>query len=114
MNPAIITAQMRGAIIMGLSAALKEQVRFAKGGVESSNFGDYELLRMNEIPAEIEVHDRQEQRRPGRRGRAGASADRSRRGERPVQCNGCQDEKSAAAARNGKGGDGEDLAGKRK
>lgn len=54
-NPAIITAQAKGAIIMGLSAALKEKVNFAKGGVESSNFGDYQLLRMSEVP-EIEVH----------------------------------------------------------
>jgi isoquinoline 1-oxidoreductase beta subunit len=54
-NPAIITAQIKGAIIMGLSAALKERVNFAKGGVASSNFDDYHLLRMSEIP-EIEVH----------------------------------------------------------
>jgi isoquinoline 1-oxidoreductase subunit beta len=54
-NPAIITAQMKSGIIMGLSAALRERVDFAKGGVASSNFDNYELLRMNEIP-EIEVH----------------------------------------------------------
>ena len=54
-NPAIITAQMKSGIIMGLSAALREQVDFAKGGVASSNFDNYELLRMNEVP-EIEVH----------------------------------------------------------
>jgi isoquinoline 1-oxidoreductase beta subunit len=54
-NPAIITAQVRGAITMGLSAALKEKVNFSKGGVETSNFGDYRLIRMSEVP-EIEVH----------------------------------------------------------
>ncbi|MGE5299748.1 MAG: molybdopterin cofactor-binding domain-containing protein [Acidobacteriota bacterium] len=54
-NPAIITAQMRGAIVMGLSAALKEAIAFAKGGVESSNFDNYPLLRMADVPA-IEVH----------------------------------------------------------
>ncbi len=54
-NPAILTAQMRGGIIMGLSAALKERMNFSKGGVESSNFDDYPLIRMNEVP-EIEVH----------------------------------------------------------
>ena len=54
-NPAIVTAQMEGGIIMGLSAALKEKVEFADGGVQSANFGDYELLRMSETP-EIEVH----------------------------------------------------------
>ena len=54
-NPAIITAQMTGAIIMGLSAALHESITFARGGVSSSNFSDYPLLRMSGIP-EIEVH----------------------------------------------------------
>lgn len=55
-NPAIIKAQVRGAVIMGLSAALKERVNFANGGVASSNFDDYHLMRMSEAPAEIEVH----------------------------------------------------------
>lgn len=54
-NPAIITAQIRGAIIMGLSAALKERVDFDKGGVASTNFYNYQELRMSEVP-EIEVH----------------------------------------------------------
>ena len=54
-NPAIVTAQMTGAIIMGLSAALHEDISFVRGGVTSSNFSDYPLLRMSEIP-EIEVH----------------------------------------------------------
>ncbi len=54
-NPDTVKAQMEGGIIMGLSAALKEQVNFAKGGVESANFGDYPLLRFSETP-EIEVH----------------------------------------------------------
>ena len=54
-NPNTVTAQMEGAIIMGLSAALKEKVEFAAGGVKTSNFGDYDLLRMSETP-EIDVH----------------------------------------------------------
>ncbi len=40
---------------MGLSAALKERVDFANGGVETSNFDNYNELRMDEVP-EIEVH----------------------------------------------------------
>jgi isoquinoline 1-oxidoreductase beta subunit len=55
-NPAIIEAQMRGAITMGLSAGLKERVRFANGGVQSANFYDYEILRMDEAPEAIDVH----------------------------------------------------------
>ena len=54
-NPNIIIAQMKGAIIMGLSAAMKEKVDFGHGGVETSNFDNYNELRMNEVP-EIEVH----------------------------------------------------------
>jgi len=54
-NPAIITAQMQSGIIMGLSAALKEGIELKKGGVATSNFNNYELLRMHEAP-EIEVH----------------------------------------------------------
>jgi len=54
-NPNTVSAQMEGAIIMGLSAALKEKMEFAAGGVKTSNFGDYDLLRMSETP-EIDVH----------------------------------------------------------
>jgi isoquinoline 1-oxidoreductase beta subunit len=54
-NPNIIIAQMKGAIIMGLSAAMKEKIDFAEGGVKTANFYNYNELRMNEAP-EIEVH----------------------------------------------------------
>ena len=54
-NPNIIVAQMRGAIIMGLSAAMHEKIDFANGGIQTANFYNYNELRMNEAP-EIEVH----------------------------------------------------------
>jgi isoquinoline 1-oxidoreductase beta subunit len=54
-NPAIVEAQMMGGAIMGLSAAMKERIEFAKGGVKSENFADYELIRMSQAP-EVEVH----------------------------------------------------------
>lgn len=54
-NPDTVKAQMESGIIMGLSAALKEKMEFAQGGVRTQNFGDYDLLRMSETP-EIEVH----------------------------------------------------------
>jgi isoquinoline 1-oxidoreductase beta subunit len=54
-NPAIIRAQMMGGLTMGLSAALKEKIELADGGVKSANFSDYELLRMSEAP-EVDVH----------------------------------------------------------
>jgi len=54
-NPDTVAAQMMGAITMGLSAAFKEKVEFANGGVKSANFFDYQLLRMSEAP-EVETH----------------------------------------------------------
>lgn len=54
-NPAIIKAQVEGAIIMGLSTTFKEKMLFDNGGANVVNFYDYDILRANEIP-EIEVH----------------------------------------------------------
>jgi isoquinoline 1-oxidoreductase beta subunit len=54
-NPNTTTAQIEGAIIMALSTVLKEEVKFAKGGVKSANFDDYGLIRMSQVP-DIEVH----------------------------------------------------------
>jgi isoquinoline 1-oxidoreductase subunit beta len=54
-NPAIVSAQMMGGLTMGISAALKEKIEIAGGGIKSENFGDYELLRMNEAP-DVDVH----------------------------------------------------------
>jgi len=54
-NPTHLIAQVKGAIILALSTVLKEEVKFAKGGVVSANFDDYGVIRMNEVP-EIEVH----------------------------------------------------------
>ena len=49
-NPDSVVAQIEGAAVMGISAALKESVSFAKGGVATSNFSDYPLLTMSEVP----------------------------------------------------------------
>ncbi|UCF57572.1 MAG: xanthine dehydrogenase family protein molybdopterin-binding subunit, partial [Deltaproteobacteria bacterium] len=54
-NPNILTSQIESGVIFGLSAALKERVELAKGGVVSQNYDDYEILRMSETP-KIEVH----------------------------------------------------------
>jgi len=53
--PDAIAAQMEGAVVMGLSIAMNERVRFAKGGVATSGYGNYRLLGMKDVPA-IEVH----------------------------------------------------------
>lgn len=54
-NPLTIEAQMQSAIVFGLSAALHGEITFADGKVEQSNFNDYKVLRLNEMPT-VEVH----------------------------------------------------------
>ena len=54
-NPDTVVAQVQGAIAFGLSAALKGAITIAKGRVEQSNFHDYRLVRMKEMP-KVEVH----------------------------------------------------------
>lgn len=54
-NPNIIRAQMEGGIGFGLSAILFGEISLGDGGhVQQSNFHDYRMLRINEMP-EIEV-----------------------------------------------------------
>jgi len=55
-NPNIIRAQVESGIGYGLSATIKPGIKLAKGGeVEQSNFHDYEVLRIHEMP-KVEVH----------------------------------------------------------
>jgi isoquinoline 1-oxidoreductase beta subunit len=54
-NPDIIKRQVEGAIVYGLSAALYGKITFVNGRVQQSNFDDYPMLRMNEMPR-VEVH----------------------------------------------------------
>ena len=54
-NPDTIKAQMEGGIVYGLTAALKGEITIKNGRVEQRHFGDYQMLRHNEMP-EIEVY----------------------------------------------------------
>lgn len=54
-NPDGVVAQMESCIVFGLTAALYGEITLEKGRVKQSNFHDYKLLRMDEMPA-IEVH----------------------------------------------------------
>lgn len=50
LNPDIVRAQVEGAIIMGLSAALDQEITLKGGEVQQTNFDSFPLLRMNECP----------------------------------------------------------------
>jgi len=69
-NPDTIVAQMESGIVFGLSAALHGAITFKNGRVEQSNFHDYPILRMNEMP-KVEVHIMPSQEPPGGVGEPG-------------------------------------------
>ena len=54
-NPDTVKAQVEGSIVWGLTAALYGAITIDKGRVQQSNFHDYPMLRMNEMPT-VEVH----------------------------------------------------------
>ncbi len=54
-NPDPLEAQIQGAVALGVSTTLFEEVQFASGCVASANFDDYRILRMSENP-EVNVH----------------------------------------------------------
>jgi len=71
-NPDIIRAQMESGIVFGLSAALYGEITIKDGRVEQTNFGDYRVLRINEVPR-IEVTLVKSQEAPGGIGEPGTS-----------------------------------------
>ena len=54
-NPNIVEMQLQSAIGFGLSAALSGAITYKDGRVEQSNFHDYPVVRMKQMP-KIEVH----------------------------------------------------------
>lgn len=55
LNPDIATAQMEGAVVMGVGLTLNTEISFEDGAVVNSNFHDYPVLRIGETPREINV-----------------------------------------------------------
>jgi isoquinoline 1-oxidoreductase beta subunit len=49
-NPDTVQAQAEGSIVYGLTAALYGEITIKDGRVEQSNFGDYEMLQLREMP----------------------------------------------------------------
>ena len=55
LNPDIATAQMEGAVIMGIGLTLNTEISFKNGAVVNSNFHDYPVMRISEAPEVINV-----------------------------------------------------------
>ncbi|MGD1077801.1 MAG: xanthine dehydrogenase family protein molybdopterin-binding subunit [Candidatus Sulfotelmatobacter sp.] len=69
-NPESVRSQTEGAIVFGLSAALKNEITIKNGAVEQTNFDGYDPLRINEAPP-IEVHLVINKEEPGGMGEPG-------------------------------------------
>ncbi len=72
-NPDTIVAQLQGGLIFGLTAALFGEITIEKGRVQQSNFNDYRMLRIDEVP-KIDVHVIKSGEDPGGIGETGATA----------------------------------------
>jgi isoquinoline 1-oxidoreductase subunit beta len=72
-NPDTIVAQLEGGLIFGLTAALYGEITLKNGRVQQSNFHDYQMLRMNQVPP-IEVHVIKTGETPGGIGEAGTTS----------------------------------------
>jgi isoquinoline 1-oxidoreductase beta subunit len=72
-NPDTVIAQLQGGLTFGLTAALYGNIDIDKGRVRQSNFHDYRMLRINEMP-QIEVHLIKSGEAPGGIGETGTTA----------------------------------------
>lgn len=63
-NPDTVEAQMQSSIVFGLSAALGGQITLDKGRIQQSNFHNYPVVRMSEMP-KIDVILVQSTEKPG-------------------------------------------------
>src|SRR3974377_101494 len=72
-NPDTVIAQLQGGLIFGLTAALWGEVTIERGRVRQSNFNDYRMVRLNEVP-KIEVHVIKSGDEPGGIGETGTTA----------------------------------------
>jgi isoquinoline 1-oxidoreductase subunit beta len=72
-NPDTIVAQLQGGLIFGLTAALWGDVPIENGRVQLSNFNNYRILRIDEVP-NIEVHVIKSGEAPGGIGETGCTA----------------------------------------
>jgi isoquinoline 1-oxidoreductase beta subunit len=69
-DPDGIKAQMESAVVYALSAVLMGEITIAQGRTEQSNFNDYPVLRMREMPV-VDVHVVTSTKRPSGTGEPG-------------------------------------------
>jgi len=69
-NPFIVKTQMESSIAYGLSATLKGKITIKNGQVVQSNFHDFDVLRIDEMP-DVDVHIVQSSELPGGVGEPG-------------------------------------------
>jgi isoquinoline 1-oxidoreductase beta subunit len=69
-NPDNVAAQIEGGIAFGLTAALKAQATLKDGRIQQSNFYDYPILQINEMPV-VEVYIVPSDQRPSGMGEMG-------------------------------------------
>ena len=55
-NPEGVVAQVEGGTVYGLSIALYGELTASDGRVQQSNFGDYRIMRIHEMPGVIRAH----------------------------------------------------------
>jgi isoquinoline 1-oxidoreductase beta subunit len=79
-NPSILEQQIQSGIAFGLAAALKGGITIDRGRVQQSNFHQYDVLRIDEMPV-VEVHIVNSQNASGGAGEA------STPGIAPAVCN---------------------------
>jgi isoquinoline 1-oxidoreductase subunit beta len=72
-NPDTVRAQIEGAVMFGITAALYGEITLKGGRVEQGNFDTYPILRMNEAPV-VEVYLVKSAEAPGGMGEPGTSA----------------------------------------
>ena len=53
-NPANLRRQVEGCLVMGIGAALHEEIKFENGTIENPRFSDYRVPRMSDVP-KIEI-----------------------------------------------------------
>ncbi len=72
-NPDTVVAQLQGGLVFGLTAALYGEITLANGRVQQSNFHDYRMLRIDQVPP-IDVHVIKSGESPGGIGETGTTA----------------------------------------